>query len=174
MAAGSIGVAPLVLTLDLDGEAFAELQALRRRYYAPERNVVPAHVTLFKALPGERFRDVRRLLQQAAEREPPIEISVEEVRPLEQGVAVFLRSPRLAALRDQLAREWEPWLAEPDRLRFQPHATIATTGSEAEARRLVRQVSAELRLRRIVGAGLHLWRYRDGPWEDVRVFRFRG
>jgi hypothetical protein len=176
MASGSgVGTrAPLVLTLELDGESFAHLDALRRRYYAAERNLVPAHATLFRALPGERSREIRAFLEKVAGRERPVELALAGVRPLEHGVAVFLRSPRISALREELAAEWAPWLAEEDAFGFQPHVTIATAASEAEARRLVGSVSGELRLRGVTATGLHLWRYRGGPWEDVRLFRFRG
>ena len=67
MATGSgVGGEPasLVLTLEMDGESFAALDALRRRYYAPERNLVPAHVTLFHRLPAERSREIKALLEQ--------------------------------------------------------------------------------------------------------------
>ena len=48
---------PLILTLALDGATFAPLDALRRPHFPPERNLVPAHLTLFHALPGaERSR----------------------------------------------------------------------------------------------------------------------
>ena len=80
----------------MDGEAFAALDALRRRYYAPERNLVPAHVTLFYRLPGERSREIKALLAQMASAQRPIEIPAGEVRAMERGVAIFLHSPQLA------------------------------------------------------------------------------
>jgi hypothetical protein len=100
-------VASLVLTLEMDGEAFAALDALRRRYYAPERNLVPAHVTLFYRLPGERAREIRALLTQVASSQRLIEILPGEVRAIESGVAVFFEF-RLAPLRAALADAWEP------------------------------------------------------------------
>jgi hypothetical protein len=53
---------PLILTLALDGEAFAFFDGLRRAHFPPERNVVPAHVTLFHALPGEQRPAIGSLL----------------------------------------------------------------------------------------------------------------
>ena len=44
---------PLVVTLALDDDAQARLDALRRTHFPSDRNVVPAHVSLFHALPGE-------------------------------------------------------------------------------------------------------------------------
>ena len=126
--------APFVLTLKMDGESFAALDALRRRYYAPERNLVPAHVTLFYRLPGERAREIRLLAKTVAGRKP-IEIASAEVKAMERGVAISLRSPQLGALREELAQEWSPWLGDEDRRGFRPHVTIQTTLDEAEAYR---------------------------------------
>jgi len=46
---------PLVLTLALDAASEAWLQALRDAHFPPARNVVPAYVTLFHALPGAQL-----------------------------------------------------------------------------------------------------------------------
>lgn len=165
--------APFVLTLEMDGESFARLDALRRRFFPPERNFIPAHLTLFHQLPGDRAREIKALLKQAAEKEPPIPLEVSEVKGLERGVAVFLRSARLGALRDSLAAEWWPWLTGQDKSGFRPHVTIQNKVDPAEARRTEQAVAVELRLRSVTGTGLHLWRYLGGPWEHVQLFRFR-
>jgi 2'-5' RNA ligase len=172
---GSLGTgdAPFILTLEMDGEAFAALDGLRRRYYAPERNLVPAHITLFYALSGEHGREIKGVLAQIVSAQKPIEIAPGEVKAMENGVAIFPHSPQLAALRQGLAREWWPWLGEQDKAGFRPHVTIQTTLDEAEVFRTRQAIAATFRLPRIKGVGLHLWRYRDGPWESERVFRFR-
>ena len=166
-------LAPLVLTLEMDGESFAALDALRRSYYAPERNLVPAHMTLFYRLPAERSREVKALLGKTASKQHPIEIPAGEARAMENGVAIFIHSPQINALRDELAREWWPWLDDQDKAGFRPHVTIQTTQSDAEARRTLQAIRASFRPQRIRGIGLHLWRYRDGPWEHEQLFRFR-
>ena len=174
MAAGN-GLAPdapFVLTLEMDGESFSRLNELRRRFYPPERNLVPAHVTLFHQLPAARGRELKALLRQTATGRQPIEVEAVQTKAIESGVAVFLRSPQLNALRDGLAAEWWPWLTEQDKAGFRPHVTIQNKVSAAEARRTEREVAAT-RLPRMRGVGLHLWRYRNGPWEDVQLFRFR-
>ena len=165
--------APFVLTAELDGESFSRLNELRRRYYPPERNRVPAHVTLFHQLPGDRGREVKALLRQVSSGQPGFDIAVTEVKSIGNGVALFLRSPQLSALRDALAAEWRPWLTNQDQAEFRPHVTIQNKVGEAEARQTQREVAATLHLPRMRGVGLHLWRYRNGPWEDVQVFRFR-
>jgi 2'-5' RNA ligase len=162
----------LVLTLEMDGESFAALDDLRRRYYAPERNLVPAHITLFYRLPAERSREIKALLNKVAASQRPIEIAASEPKLLERGVAIFLSSPQLNALRNKLEREWSPWLDEQDRAGFRPHLTIQTTDSEAEARKTLQAIRA-MRLPRIRGVGVHVWRYHGGPWEHAQLFRFR-
>ena len=162
----------LVLTLEMDGESFAALDELRRRYYAPERNMVPAHITLFHKLPPEHSREIKALLNKLASSQKPIDIASSESKLLDRGVAIFLSSPQLNALRDELEREWSPWLEERDQAGFRPHVTIQTTDSEAEARKTLQAIRA-IRLPRIRGLGLHLWRYRAGPWEHEQLFRFR-
>lgn len=170
---GGVGAAPFVLTLELDGESFSKLNELRRRHYPPERNVVPAHVTLFHRLPGDRGREIKALLKLVSGEQRAIDIPPGEVKGLERGVALFLRSPRLQALRDRLASEWEPWLTDQDRVGFRPHVTIQNNVTDEEARKTQRTIAATFRPPPMRGVGLHLWRYRDGPWEDAQVFRFR-
>ena len=49
--AGALGARPLILAAELGAEDFAWLEGLRRRHYPAERNRVPAHLTIFHALP---------------------------------------------------------------------------------------------------------------------------
>ena len=176
MAAGD-GVAaerpPFVLTLEMDGESFARFDELRRRHYPPERNLVPAHVTLFHQLPGDRGRELKALLQRMAARRKPFEVEVGEAKALERGVAIALRSPQLHSLREELAAEWRLWLADQDRAGFRPHVTIQNRVSSQQARETERSIAAAFRPPRMRAIGLHLWRYRGGPWEHIQLYRFR-
>lgn len=169
----SADTAPFVLTAELDGDSFSRLNELRRRYYAPERNRVPAHITLFHQLPGDRGREVKALLRAVSTDQPVVDLAVADVKSIGTGVAVFVRSAQLSALRDKLAAEWWPWLTNQDQAGFRPHVTIQNKVGESEARQTLREVSATLHLRNMRAVGLHLWRYRNGPWEDVQLFRFR-
>ena len=174
MAPGSgLAPKPFVLTAEIDGESFGRLNELRRRYYPPERNLVPAHLTLFHQLPGERSREIKAYLRAVAGEHAPIDVQSAEWKVMERGVALFVRSPQLNALRDRLAREWWPWLTGQDRAGFGPHVTIQNNVPAAEARRTQLEVAATARLSSLRAVGLHLWRYRDGPWDDVQLFRFR-
>jgi hypothetical protein len=70
----------------------------------------------------------RALLRQVSSGKPVLEMDVGEVKFIGTGVAVFLRSPQLSALREGLAREWWPWLTNQDRAGFRPHVTIQKQG----------------------------------------------
>jgi len=39
-----------ILTAEMDDDSFAWLAGLRRRHFPPERNFLPAHLTLFHRL----------------------------------------------------------------------------------------------------------------------------
>jgi 2'-5' RNA ligase len=175
MAAGD-GLAarpPFVLTLEMDGVSFSRLDGLRKQYYPPERNVVPAHITLFHQLPGDRGREVKAMLRDAVAGRPVLDVEVTDVKFMGQGVGLSLRSPRLLALREALATEWWPWLTNQDRAGYRPHVTLQNKVSAAEARKTQQAVAASFRPFTIRGLGLHLWRYVGGPWEDAQLFRFR-
>ena len=163
---------PFVLTLEIDGEAFAAFDRLRRTHYPPDRNHVPAHITVFHQLPAERGRDIKAILKAESARQRPIDIAVGAPKSIGNGVAFFLDSPQLSALRDRLAREWRPWMTEQDAGRFRPHVTVQNKVAPPDADRLVRKLRAEPAPRTIRGVGLHLWRYMGGPWESVQLFRF--
>ncbi|MYZ48565.1 2'-5' RNA ligase family protein [Propylenella binzhouense] len=163
---------PFVLTLELDGDSFARIDALRRRHYPAERNQVPAHVTLFHQLPAGRAREVKAVVRQEAQAQRPFDLRVASVKSIGTGVALFLESPQLAALRESLAREFRSDLSDQDRSGFRPHVTIQNKVPPKEADRLQRELAAGFRPLAVKALGLHLWRYRGGAWESVQVFRF--
>lgn len=163
---------PLVVTLALDPQAHAWFDGLRRAHFPPERNVVPAHVTLFHALPGARREDVERGLEHAAAR-GPLQVDVTGLRFLGRGVAYRLRSPALAGLRASLAGAFEPWLSRQDRARYDPHVTVQNRVPPEVARALMVRLEAGFRPTTVRGIGLDLWAYLDGPWAHRARFPFR-
>jgi hypothetical protein len=100
-------VDPLGVTAVLDEPAQSRLDALRRRHFPPARNHLDAHVTLFHALPGEYEHEVVAALKDAVRREPPDAV-VGEPRLLGRGVAFRIDAPELLALRNDLARTFDP------------------------------------------------------------------
>src|ERR1044071_569052 len=94
----------LIVTAELGGADFAWLDNLRRAHYPSERNQVPAHLTIFHALPPSAEPELRsRLKRLAAQRAPAARI--EGFMDLGGGVAFRVVSPDLDRIRDDLASD---------------------------------------------------------------------
>jgi 2'-5' RNA ligase len=166
-------IPPLILTVGLDEAAFARLDGLRRRHFPPERNLVPAHLTLFHKLPGaEQDGIVAKLATEAAGRSP-FTMQAVGVLFLGRGVAIRLEAPELLTLRGRLAAAWAPWLGAQDRQPFRPHVTIQNKVAPAAARELHAALSADFAPFAVGACGLLLWRYLGGPWEQIAAVPFR-
>ena len=57
---------PLLVTLALDPAAFAFFDESRRRWFPADRNLVPAHLTLFHRLPGSELATLAPAAAQSA------------------------------------------------------------------------------------------------------------
>ena len=159
--------APLILTLELAQPAQNLFQSLRDRHFPPERNLVPAHVSMFHALPGAETPAILRRLRAVDAARPPVR--VEAPFPLGSGVGFRLGSPDLAALRATLARDWAPWLSPQDRQGYRAHVTVQNKVSPEEARLTLRRLAAGFVPFDTEGAALRLWRYLGGPWEALET-----
>lgn len=169
-----MGPAPLILTVWLDDASFGRLDALRRQHFPPERNQVPAHLTLFHALPGEEAGAIMRDLAALCARQRRFALEATGPRSLGRGVAIAFASSALVQLRQALAREWRDWLTPQDSAPIAPHVTIQNKVAPAAARDLLRRLEGEMRPMTAQAEGLLLWRYLDGPWQLARRFRFGG
>jgi hypothetical protein len=167
--------APLILTLALDAASQAWLEALRQAHFPPERNLVPAHVTLFHALPGDAEAAVGALLRrQCATMAEAVPVRLGPPRLLGRGVALAVTAPEVAALRTRLATAWRDRLTRQDAQGWRPHATVQNKVSPEAARALHAALSATLPPREARAEGVLLWRYRGGPWEPAGCFPFGG
>jgi 2'-5' RNA ligase len=166
--------APLILTLALDALAFARLDVLRCQHFPPERNLVPAHLTLFHALPGREEAAVRQTLRAVTAGSAIVTLHFPTLVSLGRGTAVVVDSPELLALRSQLARRWASWLSAQDRQGYHPHITIQNKVTPAAARQLFTTLVAGWQPFTARGEGLLLWRYLNGPWELIERFAFAG
>lgn len=168
------GPAPLILTLGMDGGSFARLDALRREHFPPERNFLPAHVTLFHHLPGDDPAGIAAALREVqAGRSRPL-LRATGLRFLGKGVAYAFDAPALSELRAALAARWASRLTPQDRQPFRPHVTIQNKAAPAEARALMERLEAGFEPFGVVGESLLLWRYLGGPWQPLGEFPFGG
>ena len=163
---------PLILTLKLEAIAFDRLDALRKRHFPAERNFLPAHVTLFHALPADQNSAIQQTLQAVCAETPALPLAFPTLRFLGKGVAVAIDCPELIRLRQRLTTDWHDWLSAQDRQPYRPHVTIQNKVRPDEARRLYDDLASVWEPLTARGEGLLLWRYLGGPWELVSEFAF--
>jgi 2'-5' RNA ligase len=163
---------PLVLTLKLDRTTFEQVNALRQQYFPPERNFIPAHITLFHALPGEQEKEISQLLQTLCDQSARMALSLPALRFLGNGVAIEIDAPALVQFRQTLAENWSDWLTRQDRQGYRPHITIQNKVTAAEARRTYEELQAQWQALDGFGEGLLLWHYQGGPWQLAHAFPF--
>nr|WP_221773559.1 2'-5' RNA ligase family protein [Novosphingobium piscinae] len=164
----------MIVTASLPPDLFAWADGLRRAHYPPERNRVPAHVTLFRALPASAGAELRQVLAAQAARHAPIAGAVTGLLDLGQGTALALASPGLLALREALADHFHGLLTAQDRPSPRLHLTIQNKVPPAQARSLQARLRGEPIERRFAFVGLALQSYRGGPWEAAGSWSFRG
>jgi hypothetical protein len=163
----------LIVTVEIGSSDLAWLDGLRKAHYPPERNRVPAHLTMFHALPPSAEWEVRRALSRVAAERPP-SASIDGLMNLGGGVAFRVVSPELDEVRRELVRDFHGLLSAADEGGWRPHVTIQNKVPPKNARALLARLESEFRTRPLSIAGLGLHRYLDGPWEKIAVYAFRG
>ena len=165
--------APLIVTAELPADLQGWAEGLRRRHYPPERNQVPAHVTLFHALPPSCEAELREVLAATARGKRP-RGRLEGVMSLGTGTALRLDSPTMLAVRDEMAGRLHGLLSAQDDHPPRLHITVQNKVSAKEARALQAELAAQVLPRDFSFAGLGLHAYRGGPWELLKRWSFRG
>jgi hypothetical protein len=171
--AGALGARPLILAAELGAEDFAWLEGLRRRHYPAERNRVPAHLTIFHALPPSAESEIRSRLAALAARSAPA-AWVDGVMDFGGGVAFRVVSPELDAIRGELAEDLHGLLGAQDAGGWRPHVTIQNKVAPKIARELKSLLEQGFSRRPLRIRGLGLYYYRDGSWEPAAIYPFRG
>ena len=93
----------LIVTAELGRDDFAWLEGLRRAHYPPERNQVPAHLTMFHALPPSAESEVRATPCAPRRARPAAAARIEGLMDLGGGVAFRVVSDDLDRMREELA-----------------------------------------------------------------------
>lgn len=166
--------APLILTLTLDATSQAYFNDMRERHFPPKINYLAAHLTLFHHLPGPEAAAVSEQLRRFSHAQKPLPLRVAGLRSLGRGVAFTLENDELRALHRRLQTAFAPHLTPQDQQKLQPHVTIQNKVDPAAARQLLAELQATFEPFEAVGTGLHLWAYRNGPWESLAEFPFAG
>ncbi|HET9638886.1 MAG TPA: 2'-5' RNA ligase family protein [Allosphingosinicella sp.] len=149
------------------------LQELRRANYPPERNRVPAHLTLFHHLPPSVEGEIGRRLAAYASSEAPA-AAISGIMDLGQGTALRVESEGLEDIRYDLALALQGLLTPQDMAPWRPHVTVQNKVEPKEAKALQARLRAGFERRSLAIRGLALWRYLGGPWEPVKSWTFRG
>jgi 2'-5' RNA ligase len=163
---------PLIVTARLDRASQKYFDELRKQYFPPERNYVPAHLTICHALPGDAIDEVRVVLNQVANGKPSPSAEISGVRSLGNGVAFTIRSPGLERVRREIAAAFFGRLTRQDAQSWRPHITVQNKVTRESARELMTRLQGVFQPWTATAERLDLWYYDGGPWEFVRCFRF--
>ena len=161
------------MTAEMGAEDLRRLDSLRRQYYPPERNRLPAHLTIFHGLPPSAEAEVRHLLAGIAAAPPP-RARLAGVMDLGGGVAFRVVSDDLDAIREEVSRSMHGLLSAQDAGGWVPHVTIQNKVEPRVAKALKRSLERGFEPAPLTIAGLGLHLYLGGPWETLHVYRFRG
>ncbi len=146
--------------------------ALRREHFPPERNVLPAHLTLFHHLPPSALDELKHRLNAATRGVRAPVARAAGLMSLGRGVAVRIDSPELAALRRDLCDAFAGMLTPQDAGGWRPHVTIQNKVAPSLAKLLLDALGKEFQPRTVEIAGLAAWYYRGGPWEPISRHMF--
>ncbi|MFC7537682.1 2'-5' RNA ligase family protein [Sphingomonas sp. GCM10030256] len=163
----------LIVTAELGVQDFAWLDRLRREHFPPERNQLPAHLTLFHALPPSADTEIRHLLATLAARPRPA-AEVAGLINLGRGVAFRVVSVDLEQIRGEIADHFHGSMTSQDAQGWRPHVTVQNKVEPKVARALLHALQPGFRPRPLAIAGLGLHRYLGGPWERLGNWSFRG
>ena len=163
----------LILTLALDAKSQEFFNELRKQHFPSERNFLAAHLTLFHHLPGAEYGAITEHLAQVAAVQPRLTLAVSGVRFLGRGVAYTLECTPLQALHRALQTTWQPQLTPQDQQKLNPHVTVQNKVVPAVGRALYQELAAGFQPFEATGEGLQLWAYRNGPWEELKMFKFQ-
>ncbi|MGE5563719.1 MAG: 2'-5' RNA ligase family protein [Bacillota bacterium] len=162
----------LIVTAEIAPAEFSWLEGLRRAHYPPERNQVPAHLTIFHALPPSAETELRARLSQLSRQRPPV-AAIAGLMDLGGGLAFRVVSEDLDRIRAGLAYDLHGLLGAQDAAGWRPHITIQNKVAPKAARALKETLERSFSPRPLRISGFGLQRYLGGPWERLAVYPFR-
>ncbi len=165
---------PIIMTATMGKDDFAWANGLRRAHFPPERNHLPAHITLFHHLPPSSHDEIVALVKTVVRDHGPPRASLLELMLLGRGVAYRIDSPDLLAMRDDITERFAGLLTPQDQQRPKLHITVQNKVEPAAAKALYSRLSGHFEPRPLAIKGLALWFYMDGPWKPIGDWSFRG
>ena len=141
----------LIITAEIGASDLAWLDRLRRAHYPAERNQLPAHLTMFRALPPSAEGEARSTLSRLAAEAAPC-ASIEGLMDLGGGVAFRVVSHDLDRIRRELADRFHGLLSAqtpPDGGRTSPSRTRSLRRTRGHCLAGLRPISARIRSRSV-------------------------
>lgn len=166
--------APIIITADMGKTDQAWANGLRRAHYPPERNHIDAHITLFHHLPPSHLPEIKSRLAGLVKDYPAPAAYLSDVVLLGKAVAFRIDSPELLAMRDELADSFRGLLIPQDQAPPKLHITVQNKVVPHVAKALHAQLSGSFQPRPLAISALSAHYYRDGPWEHIGRWAFRG
>lgn len=163
---------PLIVSALLAKADFAWLDAQRRAHFPAERNQLPAHLTMFHALPPMVEEELRDLLRSLTAAEPP-PARVAGLMNLGRGVAYRIESAGLLEIREAIAVRFHGMMTAQDAGGWRPHVTIQNKVEPKLAKALLDRLEKDFWPRPLGIEGITLSAYDGGPWERLADYRFR-
>lgn len=117
----------------MGAQDFAWADGLRRAHFPPERNLVPAHITLFHHLPPSLLPELAERMKRLCA-EPAPAAALTGVLFLGRGVAFQVESEGLLSIREELAEAFAGLLTPQDQARPRLHLTVQNKVPPGQAR----------------------------------------
>lgn len=165
---------PIIITATMGSDDFAWANGLRRQHFPPERNMVPAHISLFHQLPPSVLGEIEQVVKRMTSDYAPPDAMLSDVMQLGRGVAYRIDSPELLMVWEELAERFEGLLIEQDKHRPRLHITVQNKVEPAEAKALHQMLLERFEPRPLQIKGIALWYYHGGPWDAIGEWSFRG
>lgn len=166
-----------VLTFKLDDSLSRPMNEMRKQYFPKRLNRIPAHLTLFHALPHSHIEALEEGLNQVASKTQSFQVTTGGPFRMRKGVGVNVDAgyQDLKEVHSQLRSQWMEFLSEQDQGGFRPHWTVMNKVDEEEevdnALGAVRkELSQSTREGRAIG--LDLWKYDRGNWIWAKEYTF--
>lgn len=165
---------PLIVTAEFGAADLARLDSLRRRHFPPERNQLPAHLTMFHAIPAQLEPELKQRLAAIAGSSPPPAATLAGLMDLGGGVAFRILSDDLEEIRHDLGEAFRGSLTQQDSHGWRPHVTIQNKVAPKVARALLAELKLTFEPRPLAIAALAYHFYEGGPWRPGQRYAFRG
>jgi 2'-5' RNA ligase len=163
---------PIIICLQLEEKAQHYFTSQRTAYFPKHINYLEAHLTLFHALPATT-PIINKTIEAVCKRKE-MELQVIGLTNTGNGVAYSVESAALQAMHQYMQQQFDELLVGKDRREIWPHITIQNKVTAFKALQLYEYLSIDFKPFPIRATGISTWLYRNGPWEKLKDFLFRG